>query len=206
MNGIPKFLLPGSISGKALLEIHVENAMDFYENIYIGTRPELIPLLNEKKLGSKVHILPFETSTMTETVMGLLNFSESTDFGLVMPDTFFLGGNPHEFLCSLNEDLRLALWQIRDSQRGKLGQVRISGSEIVEVIDKDPTCQLQNSWGALSFTRSFSNLFNKEMPHVGYAIPNSIRLGLSSTYKVNEGQYFDCGTPSEYFELVRILS
>lgn len=206
MNKIPKFLLPGSSTGKSLLEIHIENALDFYERILIGTRPELIPLLDEKKLGGNVDILPFETSTMTETVMGLIKHSEAGKFGLVMPDTFFLGENPHVFLTELEEDLRLALWNIRDSQRGKLGQVRTSESSAIEVVDKDPTCELPNSWGALSFTRNFSNLFNVKMPHVGYAIPIAIDKAMSNKFKVNEGQYFDCGTPSEYFELIKNLS
>lgn len=202
MNRIPKFLLPGNTLGDALLEIHINNAYDFYDNILIGTRPELLPLLNEKRLGSKVQILSFKTSTMTETVLKLIEQSESEDFGLIMPDTYFLGENPHEFLSTLTEDFRLALWNIRESQRGKLGQVRTRGTSVVEVVDKDPNCDLENSWGALSFNRTFTELFDTEMPHVGYAIPKSFNEDFENAFKVLNGQYYDCGTPGEYFELV----
>jgi NDP-sugar pyrophosphorylase family protein len=203
MNNIPKFLLPINYSGTSLLETHIESSIDFYETIIISTRSELAPLLNNKKFGSKVRIIDRETRTMTETVLQLIEESLSDSYSIVMPDTFFRGESPHEFLSSVPSDLNLALWNIRDSQRGKLGQVEIKNNKVVNFEDKNLNCNFPYSWGALSFTNAFRSLLNDHMPHVGYAFKSALDHGIDIDFKVMEGQYFDCGTPAEYFELVR---
>ena len=203
MNNIPKFLLPINSSGTSLLETHIQSGIEFYEKVIICTRNELVPLLNKDKYGNKVRVIARETSTMTETVQNLIEESQSDLFSIVMPDTFFRGESPFEFLSSATSDLNLALWEIRDSQRGKLGQVEILNNKIVGFEDKNPECIFPNSWGAISFSKAFSNLLTDQMPHVGYAFKLALDHGLDIDFKIMNGNYFDCGTPGEYFELVR---
>lgn len=206
MNKIPKFLLPGNKLGTSLLEIHVSLAGSFYENIYIATREELIPLLNEKDLGRDVKIIPMETSTMTETILELTRISEADSFAMIMPDTYFLGENPHSFLSSGNGELKLALWEIQERQKGKLGQIKLDGTKATASSDKDANCPFPYSWGALSFGKNFCSLLDSRMPHIGYGIPESIRLNQNNECIVVDGVYYDCGTPSEYFEVIKKVS
>lgn len=206
MNQIPKFLLPGNIEGKSLLEIHLALANKFYENILIATRPDLTILLDEKKLGNNVRVISLSTSTMTETVLEMASVSSSEEFALIMPDTYFMGEHPHQFLATAKEPLRLALWEIQENQRGKLGQVKVINSEAIESVDKDPDCTYPYSWGALGFTREYLQILNKQMPHVGYGISPSIQVGQRNVCKVMAGIYYDCGTPTEYFSLIKKIS
>lgn len=205
MNRIPKFLLPGDEKGTTLLDIHLRSAQGYYDTIHIATRAELIPLLKEYAFNSNVVITPMETATMTETVLNLIGISKALSFGLIMPDTFFHGDSPHNFLSKTNRPLGLALWKIKDSQRGRLGQVDLVGNSARKIVDKDPTCNFEYSWGAASFTRDFASFFQKEMPHIGYAFQPAIDQNVENICQVVNGRYFDCGTPQEYFELIRTI-
>lgn len=206
MNKIPKFLLPGNTLGTSLLEIHISLAAGFYENVFIATRAELVPLLNEKDLGFDVKIFPMETSTMTETILELTRISEADSFAMIMPDTYFLGDNPHSFLSSGDDELNLALWEIQDHQKGKLGQIHLVGNKAIASSDKDADCHFPYSWGALSFGKNFCSLLDSKMPHIGYGIPESIRLKQNNNCMVMDGAYYDCGTPYEYFEVIKKIS
>jgi hypothetical protein len=206
MNQIPKFLLPVGNEGKTLLKTHMELASDQYERILIGTRPELVPLLDAKTLGENVEIFPLVTKTMSETIIKLSQVSENDKFVMVMPDTFFLDSSPHTFFSETQEVLGLALWSIRDSQRGKLGQVEIKGGTIQSVKDKDPSCSFDLAWGSMCFNREYLNLVTPAMSHIGLAISDAIQSKLPISFSVQGGSYFDCGTPREYFELIRLLT
>ena len=46
MKGVPKFLLPANDQYETLLEIHLKNLEDKCENIYLPTRPDLVPIIN----------------------------------------------------------------------------------------------------------------------------------------------------------------
>lgn len=206
INKIPKFLLPVDEAGESLLERHIRLAASYYENIIIGTRPDLQFFLNEKRLGENVRITALETGTMTETVLKLVATSNANSFSLIMPDTYFYGDSPHKFLTEEKADLQLALWRIRSTQKGKLGQVNRQGNQVIEVVDKDPNCKFKYAWGALSFSRFFTEMLQYSMPHIGYGIPISIAKGMRNTSEVIEGEYFDCGTAREYFELINKVS
>lgn len=206
MNNIPKFLLPVGKKGENLLATQIANAVEWYDTILIGVKEDLITLMNERLFDGRVQIVPMTTKTMSETILKLASKSTSDKLALIMPDTFFEGENPHKFLSTANSDLNIALWLIREKQRGKLGQIEISENEVVRCIDKDPSCKLPYAWGALSFNRKFLDLINEEMPHVGYGISPAILSGLSISHSIVDGNYFDCGTPDEYYELVNLLS
>ena len=124
MRGIPKFLLPANIDYLSLLEIHIDNIKDSFNDIYLATRPEIVPLIKSLDHNFKnMNILEMDTSTMSETILETLEVSKEDFHLLVMPDTFFLGEKPYLELDQTPEVCELACWKIRDEQRGKLGEV-----------------------------------------------------------------------------------
>ena len=60
---------------------------------------------------------------MSETVNKVLNVSNSENFILIMPDTFFYGDKPYEVLDPSPEIADVACWKIRSEQKGNLGRL-----------------------------------------------------------------------------------
>jgi len=202
MNGIPKFLLPVTVDGKSLIEIHIARAQAQYRKILIPTRSVYIPLLSEIAKIPGVEIFPVDTKTMSETVIQTVSRSDAETFALVMPDTYFHGENPIAELHDIDTDFRIAAWKIRSSQLGKLGQLRIEHGQVQEMVDKDPNCDFEYSWGAISFKRHFLKYLTEEMPHIGYAMEAALKSKSTHDCFIVDGEYFDCGTPAEYFQLI----
>jgi GTP:adenosylcobinamide-phosphate guanylyltransferase len=205
MNGCPKFLLPINLLGESLLTNHIRLAEPYYENIFIAIRPEFNALVDIKKLSHKVQIIETSTNSMTETVLELFENSSAERFGLIMPDTYFLGDNPHLSFFSTQAKVSVASWKIRSEQRGKLGQLEIINSQILAIEDKNPNCHFENAWGAMNFTRHFIEYLKPESPHIGYGLKEYLSNGLPHSVIQMQGEYYDCGTPSEYFDLVAKL-
>jgi NDP-sugar pyrophosphorylase family protein len=208
MRGIPKFLLPCDSSYMTLLERHVLNMLGYCRIVWIPTRPELAILVETLKITSdRVVVLPLTTSTMTETILKVTAISSADEFMMCMPDTYFLGDLPYEYLSNLEGDsLKLATWRIREDQKGKLGQVKYleeSSGTVMDSQDKNPNCNYEFSWGAMAFNREILKNANVEMPHLGYVINPAITKGQKVTGNNFNGEYFDCGTPSEYLNLLK---
>ena len=128
---------------------------------------------------------------------------EPESFLLIMPDTFFVGQKPYNQLDSNTDFCNLACWEIRDSQRGKLGEVKINQeNSVVDMVDKKPDNGYKYSWGALTFNKKLVKYINADEPHIGYAVKNGIDAGEKVFASVVDGKYYDCGTPSEYVELL----
>jgi hypothetical protein len=210
MRVLPKFLLPHSADYETLIEKHIRQMSKVCEKIWIPTRPEQVPLLSSLGISSeKVAILPMITNSMTETVLRTSEIAgggAGQKFLLTMPDTFFAGEQPFDFLFSAENKMNLACWEIRPDQIGKLGQVDLCElplGEVLDARDKDPDCTYRHAWGAMSFERSALEFFRAEMPHPGYALPLMIGARVPIVAKVMEGTYYDCGTPMEYIRMLR---
>jgi len=210
MRGLPKFLLPCDDNYTTLLERHISKMLDVCETVWIPTRPEQTILLESLGLSSdRVVIVPMTTSTMTQTIIRLCSISGAERFLMVMPDTYFSGEQPYEYLSNGTSEMDLACWNIRQEQLGKLGQVllrEIPEGEVLESRDKDPSCQWPHSWGAMGFNRSVLSFAEPEMPHTGYIIPHLLKAGVKVNAKIHDGTYFDCGTPREYLQMLELLS
>lgn len=204
MKGIPKFLLPIDRDYKSLLEVHISNLSKICDKIYLPTRPELGPIIKSLDLDLEdIVIAEMETTTMCETVSKTLNLSESENFILIMPDTYFFGEQPYQMLDSETDFCNLACWKIRDEQRGKLGEVKIDEKMIIRaMVDKQSDNGYEYSWGALTFNRLLSKYIKNDEPHIGYAVKNAMENGEEIYASLVEGKYYDCGTPSEYLELL----
>tara|TARA_A200000113_G_scaffold224049_1_gene241021 strand:- start:735 stop:1406 length:672 start_codon:yes stop_codon:yes gene_type:complete len=205
MRGIPKFLLPTNKDYISLLEVHISNLSNICEKIYLPTRPELAPIIKSLDFNFRNTEIPeMVTSTMCETVNNTLSISESDNFILIMPDTFFLGEQPYEILDSTTDFCNLACWKIRDEQRGKLGEVMFDKNNVVlEMVDKKPDNGFEYAWGALTFNRKLKQYINNQDPHIGYAVKESVNKGEKVSVSPIEGNYFDCGTPEEYIKLLK---
>ena len=210
MRGLPKFLLPCDDEYTTLIEKHVTNLLITCETVWIPTRPEQTILLETLGLSSdRVVVVPMTTKTMTQTVLRLAKVSGAPRFVLVMPDTYFFGEQPYEYLANSKNELNLACWDIRPEQRGKLGQVLIENGNkgvILDSKDKDRDCQFPHSWGAMAFDRSILDLADENMPHTGYLIEPALLAGKTVEGSVMDGRYFDCGTPREYLQMLDLTT
>ena len=203
MRGMPKFLLPADVNYKTLLEIHIEQLSEICKNVYIATRPDLISLIESLNFKFKnINVMGFESKSMSETVLKTIDYSESESFILVMPDTYFYGDQPYDYLDSNPEICDLACWKIRDKQRGKLGEVSFDNKmNLIKIVDKQPENGFEYAWGALTFSRKLLKYIEVEDPHIGYAVKNALASKEKVTVKTLKGSYYDCGTPEEYLEL-----
>jgi hypothetical protein len=104
---------------------------------------------------------------------------------------------------SVDSFASLACWKIRDEQKGKLGQVLVDqGNKVTDIRDKDINCDYELSWGAVSFSRALINYMEITDPHIGMAVAKSVKNGEDVNCLMVDGEYFDCGTPREYFHLL----
>lgn len=204
MRGIPKFLLPCNDEYVTLIEVHITNLLRSCKTVWVPTRPENVQLLTSLNIPQeRVVVMPMTTTTMTETVLQILKISSGDVFKLVMPDTFFAGELPYERLSRQPVCADVACWPIRQGQRGKLGQLRISNEgRVLEVQDKDPLCTFPLAWGALSFSRELTPYMRSSDPHIGYALASAVVDCAPITAFVVNGRYYDCGTAAEYLEML----
>ena len=204
MRGIPKFLLPCDDKYTTLLEYHCEMMLKKCELVWIPTRAEFVHLIESLKLPTdRVVVIPMNTSSMTETVMRILGIAKANQFALTMPDTFFDDGQPLDYLNTKTELVDLGLVKIRDQQRGKLGQCDFDETgRVTKIVDKDSSCKIPFAWGALTFSRNLEKFMSPEQPHIGYSVSKAIDNGYEVNSKIIPGNYYDCGTPSEYLSLL----
>ena len=210
MGSLPKFLLPILNGHQSLLDWHLASLLDCTDQVVILTRPENAILLSPWARRSRVSLLVTDTQTMSETVHKAVDICGEEIFVLGMPDTFFHGENPYPRLVESSQrgiDLSLAVWRIRPEQIGRLGQVDISvDSSIREVRDKDSQCEFPWAWGAMAFNGDLVQLLPAESPHVGYLIPAVLGSTYSSSALKISGDYYDCGTPEEYSDVLSVLN
>lgn len=204
MRGIPKFLLPSGSGDLSLLEIHIRNVKNFASEILIGINPVFFEIVVEAKLElNGAQIFPMRTSTMTETVIRLIDKSNAERFTVLMPDTAFESPESYKF-DTYSHQLDLSLWRIRDEQKGKLGQVLLdSSNKVIDCVDKDPECKYALAWGALTFDKEWLKFLNESFPHIGYGIAPAVGADFEVYGDILEGSYWDCGTPSEYISYLR---
>jgi|TARA_Y100000389_G_scaffold58460_1_gene54448 NDP-sugar pyrophosphorylase family protein len=208
MRGLPKFLLPVDNTYTTILENHIKSInkenIDI-KNIWIATRPDLVSILNTISFElSNINIIPMETNTMNETILNLCKISKAQYYMLIMPDTYYHGEHPYSKFENTPEYCDLAIWKIKDEQRGKLGEVRFNDDgSLSEIIDKNPDANFEYSWGALTFSEKFIKYIDKNDSHVGYSVALALKDNKKITTKIINGEYFDCGTPEEFIELIK---
>jgi hypothetical protein len=205
MGGIAKFNLKIPTSGETLISWHVKSQLEYCDKVIILVKKEHEDSLNMFKDNNKIVILTEQTSSMSETVQKATKKFYADEYVVGMPDTFVIGDNPYKKIITnnINSDLNLGVFKIKDSQKGKLGQINVIDEVVVDCIDKDMNCNYKHSWGFLRFNRSILKLIDKQTPHIGYVINPAIKEKLLVTASIVDGEYFDCGTQEEYQELIK---
>lgn len=229
LGGLPKFLLPipgrnvefapnKGVELQTLLAKHIGYARKFSELCIILTRPENAHLISPYLEPNSVEMLALTTNTMTETVLRATRIIPAKETLILMPDTFFSKDfDPLVMALSADELASVAVWPIRKEQIGTVGQVKLSElalphPRVIEHQDKSEESNLPWLWGAMNLSpRALQNL-KEGMPHIGYLLDIVLSKKLETeTYcvgaRIQNGDYFDCGTPQGYFSLVsRCLS
>jgi len=204
MGSIPKFLLPTGNETENLLSRWIASSSGYVDRVVIATNILFFDYLSEMYTNSTTEVMLVKSRSMAETVKMLLCLE---DLIVAMPDTYI--SNPDEFFRvsgdffnERNSALGVSLWDIKDHQRGKVGQVHTKNDKILQVVDKDPTCLLPKFWGALSFNPTFHNFISEEDPHLGVSINRAIKNKMEVRALAMNGTYSDCGTILEYKELL----
>lgn len=211
IHGLPKYLLP--VGDSYLLDIHVKRmqAADVSQ-VYIGANAANCDLLN--------HYSPFATvvyeanpcETMSETILATAETGgeiiplPTVLFG--MPDTYFEDEQVYVKLTAALDtaSVAVAVFELRPMQYRNIGCVRIEDGRITKVLDKPTLAHFIRGWGALAWRPEFWQYLDPRDAHVGFAVQRAIEAGVDVRAVYCEGDYWDCGTPDEYFECIRSIT
>lgn len=205
MNGIPKFLLPckqGNLLNNTIKEFKLAGINKIYLSITRENEHFIIPFNQD---DNDIKYIVKNTKTMSETVQEL-TVIKSRKYILMMPDTYF-DLNAKELVrmnVMLNKyQIVVILWKIKAYQYGKLGQVEIDNNGVVAIKDKDPECRYPYSWGVIGWRHTVNHLIDRDTPHIGYIINSALENAIPVGYILCDTDYYDCGTPSEYFTMIK---
>lgn len=207
MKGIPKYLLPCKVGSSLLdnaIEIFKENGI---RNVIMGLS-ELNNIIL-RTYNPEVDRIVLTTRTMAETVREIVSTYDETHKNyksvMIMPDTYFiLKDEVKEMIALLNKyDIVVIVWKIKDYQIGKVGQCKLEEGNIVDVIDKDKNCTYPYFWGMIGWNSYMNHQIDSEWETIGNLIRKAIDLGIEVKTIVSESTYYDCGTFSEYFTMIK---
>jgi NDP-sugar pyrophosphorylase family protein len=209
IHGLPKYLLPCP-PDDYLLNHHFTGMMDAgCDTVFMGANPENFSALTlQIKSKDAVTYRADKYRTMTETVLWMKEHGNNIDSVLFgMPDTYFDSPTVYEqlaYLMKFENDVVVAVCKARPDQHKQGGMVRLDwNGRVMEVIDKPETTDIQYIWGAMAWSPSFWNCLTPDMPHIGYGLPVAIERGLKVQSIYIGGNFWDCGTPERYFEMIR---
>lgn len=152
------------------------------------------------------------TKTMSETVLRAQKSAKDDVVAFGMPDSYFddwAAFNKLNHAIQDGADVAVGLFLARDEQSSKLGMCDFDPKtqQIMQVVDKPVgKTPLAWAWGVLAWKPAFWDCIKASDPHVGFAIPRAIEAGLDVRAVKMDGEYFDAGTPDEYFALIRHLT
>lgn len=207
--GLPKALLP--IGEQTLIGRHIDLMSQVgASRVVIGSKGAAYAMLNDLYSGETV-LYHADTETMSETVLQAQRFlydDEPVMFS--MPDTYVDDDQAFIKLSAALDDgadVAVGVFLTRPEQRHKLGMCRCGNGHVEDVIDKPiEETHLIWAWGVLAWTPTFWQYIKPEDPHVGYALPRALKAALDVRSVEITGQYFDCGTWTEYADLIRHLT
>lgn len=212
-NGLPKYLLP--VGDSYLLAQHIREMQEAgCEQVCIGVNASNADLVGEFSCVTGHCATPYiadHYATMTETVLSIIDeqydpvkLGHSIIFG--MPDTCFDSNEVYEQLAyhmNSEADVTVALFEARPGQHKQGGMCLAAGDKVIQVIDKPESTSFNWIWGAIAWKPAFWDCLTPDMPHVGYGLPVAIERGLEVRAAFIEGNFWDCGTPERYFEMIR---
>lgn len=213
---IPKYLLPISSSSSLLTNIIRHGLSSTIDRIVVFVRYEHEMIVDEhldfhfkeKEERKKIELFCLDTNTMSETIyLGTIKYAKKDDIIIVLlPDVYYRKNPIPSLLFKLttsDTQMAVGLYEMRESQRGKLGQVKVEEDKIIDIRDKDKTCPYLWIWGALGWISSPKFQINPLTPHIGYMISTKSYIRAV----ILDGPYFyDCGTFDEYVSCLNFIS
>jgi len=209
--GLPKFMLPCAGGELLITRLHRLMGLASPKAVTIYTRGENLDLV-ERHL-SKYAVGDIDTKTMTETVLKAIKYRERDRTVFGMPDTYFEDEQAFaKIAAALNDDgnrpgadVVLGVFRARHDQYSQGGMCKLDGDVVYNVMDKmaEPRIGYDWIWGLMAWKPVFWDYLKPDMPHVGYGIMPAIRSGLIVRAVKLDGNYYDCGTPERYFEMIR---
>lgn len=207
IHGLPKYLLP--VSDSYLLKMHVDGMKAAgCREVRIGTSLENDNIVFDYADGAMSDVAQHH-DTMTQTVLSMRQYSRGEPVLFGMPDTYFDCHDVYNYLrntlniSDVSVDVAVAVCRARPGQHQQGGMVRFSRNRVLEVVDKPTESNFEYIWGAMAWRPVFWDCLKPAMPHVGYGLPVAIERGLNVRAVVCEGNFYDCGTPERYFEMIR---
>ena len=206
MNGLPKFLLP-CINQTSLLQNAIHNFQKHNITRILAGLSDINTFL--LKNNTDIEKYTVNTKTMTETVKILLdkvNLSTSLSKNiLIMPDTYFKMNNELDKVIQLLDSYNIVVlvWKIQDYQIGHVGQCDIVDNEVIDIIDKCKTCDYQYVWGCIAWTSDMNKYIDPSWQTIGELVKIAIRLNIKIGAIKMDGVYYDCGTYTEYFNMIK---
>ncbi len=210
VSGIPKFMLP-IIDSKTrskptpLINWHLSKLSSLGMKIVIPTSTTYFEIIKVMTEEFHAEVIQIDSESMPDSILQTCEQVYSDDYLVLMPDTFFSSYEFVDPLIKSRNNLTLATWKYRESQRGKFGSVEIDTlrNEVLNVVDKDPDCPLDAFWGSVKMSRNLLPYLRKYDNHLGHAFNRLLSQG-EKIHQVNaEGEYYDIGTFDEYFELIK---
>lgn len=206
MKNIPKFLLPCGI-GLSLLD----NAINILEKHNVFQIMAGVSNLNNLLLENNKNLnkIVVETKTMAETVFYLTKEIEKIDKNfkniLIMPDTHFVLKDEIKNMINMLDvySIVVIVWKIKDYQVGKVGQCKLEDDKIIDVIDKDKNCTYPYFWGVIGWNSTMNQHIIPEWETIGDLIKIAIEMNIKVGCIISDGNYYDCGTYSEYFKMIK---
>lgn len=211
---LPKFMLPMKDKNISLLSNWI-NILEKLEcnKIIIGVSPNteifVSHLIKTQFSESKTNIiikLVGNTETMNETIIKCIEGEEYNLTLMCMPDTIVDNLSPiliEDLLLNTDINAGVYIWNIRNTQLGKIGQCNINNNIVTDIIDKDITCDYNYGWGSVIFKPEFEKYIIKEDLHIGYSMKRYINDGNNKLLcKIMSRMFFDCGTVQGYSEYI----
>jgi hypothetical protein len=212
LHNLPKFMLPLKNTKGCLLTRWINLLLSNECNkIIIGASDYTIEFIkqvvknNFDNIKDKIFIkLVGKTKTMNETVIKCLE-NEIFNFVIMgMPDTV-VENISTKMIKNSEIDVGVNLWNIRETQLGKIGQCKIDDNYVIDIIDKNKECEYNYGWGVVVFKQSFMKYMLKEDLHTGYSMQRFLSDNNKITYEKLNGLYFDCGTIDGYKEYLNYM-
>ena len=214
---LPKFILPLKDKNLSLLghwcKLMIEKEC---EKIIIGsstTNKSFIEHIIKTQLIDYELLIEIKiidnSSTMNETILEMVKNEDYKLAIMGMPDTHI------DYISNIlidkiiNNDNYIVgsyLWNIRNSQKDKIGLCDIDENYIIDIIDKNNECNYNYGWGVMIFKKDFEKFIMKNDLHLGYSMKLAISNLIKIPYEIINGQYWDCGTICEYTEYLNFLS
>jgi GTP:adenosylcobinamide-phosphate guanylyltransferase len=202
VGGIPKFCLPIS-DERSLLQWHVEQMLEVCDEVRISTRAEWVPII--QNMDMNVKIIVREPTTMSDAINFMIGQHNDTVL-VAMPDTFILNppGNIYKDMMKEDKaDLVLGVWECSDELKGRVGQVLISGNQVIGSEDKTEDCNYTDMWGTMLFRKNMIRYLDPSLEHPGKQLKEWIGSRTNIKAVRPGGKYMDIGTLKGLKQLYR---